>query len=231
MRRFWKEVTTQQSAWGFGIALDGKPLKTPMRNALLLPTTTLTDAVVAEWRAVEKDIEPATMPFTGFANAAIDHVAPDRTEFAARIAAYGQTDAFCYRADAEDALAARQAAEWDPWLDWARARYDVSFTLVEGIMPQPQPAASLGKLGAAVATRGTFELAAMAKLAHLSGSLVATLAIVEGQGDAAAIWTACCLDEIWQEELWGSDYWAHKNRSDREAEFMQVAQFLELLRG
>ena len=231
MRRFWKEVTTQQSAWGFGIALDGKPLKTPMRNALLLPTTTLTDAVVAEWRAVEKDIEPATMPFTGFANAAIDHVAPDRTEFAARIAAYGQTDAFCYRADAEDALAARQAAEWDPWLDWARARYDVSFTLVEGIMPQPQPAASLEKLGAAVASRGTFELAAMSKLAHLSGSLVATLAIVEGQGDAAAIWTACCLDEIWQEELWGSDYWAHKNRSDREAEFMQAAQFLELLRG
>lgn len=231
MRRFWKEVTTQQSAWGVGIELDGRPLKTPMRNALLLPTTTLTDAVVAEWRAVEKEIDPAKMPFTGFANAAIDHVAPDRTEFAARIAAYGQTDAFCYRAEAEDPLAARQAAEWDPWLDWARTRYDVSFVLVEGIMPKPQPPASLEKLGAAVAARGTFELAAMAKLAHLSGSLVATLAVVEGQGDAAAIWTACCLDEIWQEELWGSDYWAQKNRADREAEFMQAAQFLDLLRG
>lgn len=231
MRRFWKEVSTQQSAWGFGIALDGRPLKTPMRNALLLPTTALTDAVVAEWRAVEKDIDPAIMPFTGFANAAIDHVAPDRIGFAARIAAYGETDAFCYRAEAEDALAARQAAEWGPLLEWARGRYDVSFTLVEGIMPQPQPAASLENLGAAVAARGTFELAAMAKLAHLSGSLVATLAIVEGQGDAAAIWTACCLDEIWQEELWGSDYWAQKNRSDREAEFMQAAQFLDLLHG
>ena len=231
MRRFWKEVTTQQSAWGFGIALDGKPLKTPMRNALLLPTTALTDAVVAEWRAVEKDIDPATMPFTGFANAAIDHVAPDRTGFAARIAAYGQTDAFCYRAEAGEPLATRQADEWDPWLEWARTRYDVSFTLVEGIMPQPQPATSLGKLGAAVAARGTFELAAMAKLAHLSGSLVATLAVVERQGDVATIWTACCLDEIWQEELWGSDYWAQKNRTDREAEFMQAVQFLDLLRG
>ena len=230
MRRFWKEVTARQSAWGFGIELDGRPLKTPMRNALLLPTIALTDAVVAEWLAVEKDIDPATMPFTGFANAAIDHVATDRTEFAGRIAAYGETDAFCYRAEAEDALAMRQAAEWDPWLDWAQGLYDVRFNLVEGIMPQPQPVASLEKLGAAVAARGTFELAAMAKLAHLSGSLVATLAIVEGQGDAAAIWTACCLDEIWQEELWGSDYWAQKNRSDREAEFMQAAQFLELLR-
>ena len=231
MRRFWKEVSTQQSAWGFGIELDGRPLKTPMRHALLLPTTALTDAVVAEWRAVEKDIDPATMPFTGFANAAIDHVAPDRTEFAARIAAYGETDAFCYRAEAGEPLAVRQAAEWDPWLEWARGRYDVSFTLVEGIMPQPQPAVSLEKLGAAVAARGTFELAAMAKLAHLSGSLVATLALVEQVGSAAELWTASCLDEIWQEELWGSDYWAQKNRSDREVEFMQAAQFLDLLRG
>ncbi len=231
MRRFWKEVTTQQSAWGFGIELDGKPLKTPMRNALLLPTTALADAVVAEWRTVEKDIDPAKMPFTGFANAAIDHVTPDRAEFASRIAAYGETDAFCYRAEAEDALAVRQAAEWDPWLDWARTRYDVSFTLVEGIMPQAQPAASLEKLGAAVASRGTFELAAMAKFAHLSGSLVATLALVEGAGIASELWTACCLDELWQEELWGADFWAQKNRSDREAEFMQAADFLELLRG
>jgi chaperone required for assembly of F1-ATPase len=229
MRRFWKEVATQQSAWGFGIELDGRPLKTPMRNALFLPTTALADAVVAEWRAVEKEIDPATMPVTGFANAAIDHVAPDRTGFASRIAAYGETDAFCYRADAEDALAARQAAEWDPWLDWARGRYDVAFTLVEGIMPKAQPALSLEKLAAAVAARGTFELAAMAKLAHLSGSLVATLALVEKAGTAPELWKACCLDELWQEELWGVDYWAQKNRSDREAEFMQAAAFFELL--
>jgi chaperone required for assembly of F1-ATPase len=228
MRRFWKDVTTQQSAWGFGVELDGRPLKTPMRNALHLPTTALADVVVSEWRAVEKEIDPAAMPFTGFANAAIDHVAPDRKAFASRIAAYGETDAFCYRAEAEDALAVRQAAEWDPWLDWARARYDVSFTLVEGIMPKAQPAASLEKLGAAVAARGTFELAAMAKLAHLSGSLVATLALIERAGTAAELWTACCLDELWQEELWGSDYWAQKNRTDRQAEFMQAAEFLSV---
>ena len=211
--------------------LDERALKTPMRNQLVLPTTALADAVVAEWLSVAEVIDPLHMPITGFANAAIDHVAPDRAGFAAKIAAYAETDAFCYRADAEDALAARQALEWDPWLDWARTHYDVEFTLVEGIMHRPQPEAMLAKLSLIVAARGTFELAAMAKLAHLSGSLVATLAIVEGQGDAATIWTACCLDEIWQEELWGTDYWAQKNRTDREAEFTQAAQFLKLLRA
>lgn len=231
MRRFWKEVSAEQSAWGFGIRLDGRPLKTPMRNELLLPTTALSEAVIAEWRKVGEQIDPAAMPMTGFANAAIDHVAPDRAQFAAQIAAYAESDTFCYRADEGDALAAKQAEVWDPWLDWARGRYDVSFTLVEGVMHVAQPDATLDKLRAAVAARGTFELAAMAKLAHLSGSLVVVLALVEQAGGATALWTACCLDELWQEELWGADHWAEKNRADREAEFMSAARFLELVRA
>lgn len=230
MKRFWKEVSTQQNAWGHGILLDARVLKTPMRNELQLPTTALAEAVVAEWQAVGEDIDPAKMPVTGFANAAIDHVAPDRTQFAAQIAAYAESDAFCYRADTGDALADEQAKQWDPWLDWAKDRYDVSFTLVEGVMHQPQPDATLDILRNAVAARGTFELAAMAKLAHLSGSLVVTLAVVERAGEAATLWNACCLDELWQEQLWGADHWAQKNRADREAEFMQAADFLDLLR-
>jgi chaperone required for assembly of F1-ATPase len=80
-----------------------------------------------------------------------------------------------------------------------------------------------------VAARGTFELAAMAKLAHLSGSLIATLAVVERAGSAKDIWDASCLDELWQEELWGADHWAQKNRDDRAAEFMAAVRFLDLL--
>ena len=229
MRRFWKEVTLEQSTFGHAVRLDGRPVKTPTRNELALPTKRLADAVVAEWEAVEKTIDPLQMPMTGFANAAIDRIAPDRAGFAAAIAAYGETDLFCYRAAAGEPLAERQAAIWDPWLQWARARYDVSFVIVEGIMHQPQPDTSLEKLRAAVVARGTFELAAMAKLAHLSGSLIATLAVVERAGQAQDIWNATCLDELWQEELWGADHWAQKNRNDREGEFMQAARFLELL--
>jgi chaperone required for assembly of F1-ATPase len=231
MRRFWKDVSAEQSAWGFGIRLDGRVLKTPMKNELLLPTTALRDAVIAEWEAVEKDIDPAKMPMTGFANAAIDHVAPDRAAFAARIASYAESDAFCYRAEPDEALGAKQAEVWDPWLNWARARFAVSFTLVAGVMHQPQPEATLAVLGHAAATRGTFELAAMAKLAHLAGSLVTVMAIVEQAGDAQTLWQAVCLEELWQEELWGTDHWAQKNRVDREGEFMAAVRFLELLRG
>ena len=229
MRRFWKEVSVEQSAYGLAIRLDGKPVKTPLRAELSVPTRGLADAVIAEWEAVEEKSDPAAMPMTGFANAAIDRIGPERATFVTAISAYGETDLFCYRAEAGEPLAARQAKIWDPWLDWARGRYDVAFNIVEGIMPQPQPPETVTRLQAAVASRGTFELAAMAKLAHLSGSLVATLALIERAGSAEALWAASCLDEIWQEELWGEDYFATKNRTDREAEFMQAARFMELL--
>ena len=231
MRRFWKEVTVEQSAYGLAIRLDGKPVKTPLRAELMVPTKLLADTVIAEWEAVAEKIDPAAMPMTGFTNAAIDRIVPERATFVDAISAYGETDLFCYRAGAGEPLAARQAEIWDPWLDWARTRYDVMFTIVEGIMPEPQPTETVARLKSAVAVRGTFELAAMAKLAHLSGSLVATLALVERAGTAQELWTASCLDEIWQEELWGEDYFATKNRNDRETEFMQAARFLDLLRA
>ncbi len=229
MRRFWTEVTTVQSAYGLAIRLDGKPVKTPLRAELTVPTKALADAVIAEWEAVAEKIDPAAMPMTGFANAAIDRIGPEHATFVDAISAYGEADLFCYRAEAGEPLAARQAEVWEPWLDWARTRYDVVFNVVEGIMPQPQPPETVARLKAAVASRGTFELAAMAKLAHLSGSLVATLALVERAGSSQELWSASCLDEIWQEELWGEDYFATKNRNDREAEFMQAARFLDLL--
>ncbi len=230
MRRFWKKVTTEQTSFGHAVRLDGRPVKTPTKNELALPTRRLADAVIAEWEAVGETIDPALMPMTGFANAAIDRIAPDRAGFVGSIAAYGESDLLCYRAEAGEPLAGRQVEIWDPWLDWARTRYDVSFTLVGGIMYQPQPEATLAKLRAAVGTRGTFELAAMAKLAHLSGSLILTLAVVEQAGDVQHLWNAACLDELWQEELWGADYWAEKNRADREGEFMAAVRFLDLLR-
>jgi len=229
MRRFWKEVTLEPTPMGHAVRLDGRPVKTPTGNALALPTLKMADAVVAEWDAVEKTLNPALMPVTGFANAAIDRIAPDHAGFAAAIAAYGETDLFCYRAATGEALADRQAEIWDRWLQWAQGRYDISFVIVEGIMHQPQPAATLETLRGVVAARDAFELAAMAKLAHLSGSLIATLAVVERAATPEDVWNAACLDELWQEELWGADHWAQKNRDDRAREFMAAARFLDLL--
>ncbi|RYY36816.1 MAG: ATPase, partial [Sphingomonadales bacterium] len=123
MKRFWKDVTLAER----GIALDGKPVRTPRRAALTLPSDALAEAVADEWRGVGDTVDPRAMPLTGLANAAIDIVAADPPAFAAGLAAYGESDLLCYRAELPAPLVERQAAAWDPLLDWARGRYDVHF--------------------------------------------------------------------------------------------------------
>lgn len=226
MKRFWKDVTITA---GRGIALDGRPVRTPGRLALVLPTDTLADAVAGEWRAVEGEIDPRAMPLTGLANTAIERVAPDPATFAASLAAWGESDMLCYRAETPEPLVERQAAAWDPLLDWARTRYDVHFVVTTGIMHQPQPPMTLARLGEAVAARSPFELAPLAPIVTITGTLVGALALVEGAVDSATLWTAAHIDEDWQAELWGRDPLALAAYEERQRDFDAAVRFLGLL--
>jgi chaperone required for assembly of F1-ATPase len=230
MRRFWKEATIVESGDGFGIVLDGRTLKTPMKVDLRLPDRAMAAVVAAEWAAVGETVNPAAMPITGYANAAIDRVGPERNVFIDAIAGYAETDCFCYRAEDQEALLERQKMIWDPWLDWARVRYGVEFVLVYGIMHQPQHEVTLHRLHAEVAARSDFELAALSKLAHLAGSLIAVLALHERAAEPQALWNVLCVDEDWQAEQWGADDYAIKHRRDREREFLDAARFLRMVK-
>jgi chaperone required for assembly of F1-ATPase len=227
MKRFWKNASVETVGDAYAIRLDARPVKTPMRADLLLPNVAMAQAICAEWNAVGDDIDPLLMPITGLANAAIDRIAADRDGFVSAIAAYGESDLFCYRAEEPDILVQRQADIWDRYLRWAQARYFVTFTVVTGIMHQPQPAATLARLKAAVAELNQWQLAAASKMVPITGSLIALLALLEGEVTAAALWPDLVLDELWQEEKWGADDFALKNRRDREADFMGAARFLD----
>lgn len=226
MRRFWKSVEVDAER---GVRLDGKPLRTPGRAALLLPTDALAEAVAAEWRDCGETVDPRAMPLTGLSNAAIDRIAPDPATFAAGLAAYAESDLLCYRADEPEELAARQAAAWDPLLDWARHRYDVHFEIVTGIMHRAQPPVTLARLGEAVAARGVYELAALSPIVTISGSLIAALALIEGGASAAAVWTAALVDEDFQADRWGRDPLAEAAAAVRRQDFDAGVRLLGLL--
>ncbi|MGN6850217.1 MAG: ATP12 family protein, partial [Sphingomicrobium sp.] len=106
MKRFWKEVTVDREGEGWGLRLDGRPVKTPARAALNVPTEALANAIADEWRAVGDSIDPRSMPLTGLANAAIDRVAPERRAFAEGLARYAEADLACYRAEGPRGLVA-----------------------------------------------------------------------------------------------------------------------------
>lgn len=229
MKRFWKEAAAVAQDGGWGIALDGRPVRTPARAPLVVESAALAGAIAAEWQAQGETIDPGSMPLTGLANAAIDLAAPDPAAFAAPIAAYAESDLLCYRDDRDAALQAEQAGAWNPLLAWAEARYGVEFALAQGVLPIDQPAATVAALQAALRAHDPFRLAALAPLVTIGGSLVAGLALAEEAFEAAPLWDAIALDELYQERRWGADSEAQKARARREADWHNAARFLALL--
>ena len=226
VRRFYAQAQVDEEG---AIRLDGKPVRTPGRRPLALPTAALAAAVAAEWDAQGDKVDPRSMPLTGLANAAIDRIAPDREAFARGLADYGGSDLLCYRAETPAPLVARQAETWDPILAWARRRYDVDFVVTNGILHRPQPPATLERLTRAVAARDAFALAGLSPLVTVSGSLVVALALAEGGIDLDTAWPAASLDEQWQAEKWGEDAEAAQALAARRRDFEAGARFLELL--
>ena len=225
MKRFYSQVALTDN----GVHLDGRPVRTPARAALVLPSFALAQAVAEEWRAQGDEIDPRSMPLTGLANAAIDRVAPDPAAFAAPLGRYAETDLLCYRADAPVALAAAQAIEWDALLAWARDRYDMRFEVTSGIVHVSQPPATVVRLSEALTARDHFALAAMQPLVTIGGSLVVALALAEGRIGAEQAFDATHLDKLWQVRQWGEDDLALKAREARRRDFLAAARFLALL--
>ncbi|HTW52729.1 MAG TPA: ATP12 family protein [Stellaceae bacterium] len=231
MKRVYKSVTTCGVDGGWGVTLDEKPLRTPAKRDLTVPSEALAAAIAAEWDAQSADIRPETMPLTRLAATAIDRTAAGRDKIVAEIANYAGTDLVCYRAEHPPALGARQEAVWQPLLDWAAGRYDAGLAITAGIVPLAQSPASLKAYAGVVGAFDDFRLTALQAATGACGSLVIALALHEGRLDAEAAFAASQLDETFQIEAWGEDNEAAKRREALAADIAAVARFFALLDG
>ncbi|MGL4279098.1 MAG: ATP12 family chaperone protein [Albidovulum sp.] len=228
-RRFWTDVTVEETPEGFAVRLDARPLRTPGKRPLVLPTRALAEAVADEWRAVEGTVDPRKMPFTRSANSAVDKVATQFDEVADLIAAYGGSDLVCYRTDEGGELARRQKEAWDPILDWAQQKHGVALRVTSGIAPVDQPDEAMRVLAALVHRTTPFELTALHDLVSLSGSLLIGLAATEAESDPQALWLASRTDEDWQAELWGADEEAVAAAETKRRDFLHAHAVWRLL--
>ncbi len=228
-KRFWKTVSVEEADDGYTVALDGRLVKTPAKAALVVPSRGMADSIAGEWDAqTEKGVDPGSMPMTRSANAAIDKVAVQHAEVADMLAAYGDCDLLCYRADSPQALVQRQADLWDPALDWAAETLGVRLTVQTGLMHKPQDAEGQQHLAAQVHALSPFQLAAFHDLVSLSGSLVLGFATAKGWRDAESIWALSRVDETWQEEQWGADDEAQAVAERKRQEFLHAKRFFDL---
>ncbi|MGD9511193.1 MAG: ATP12 family protein, partial [Geminicoccaceae bacterium] len=135
MKRFYDKVSIGAAEGGWSVMLDGRPVLTPARHPLVVPEPRLAEAVAAEWAAQQETIDANAMPLTKLATTAIDLMPERRDDAVAEAAGYAGTDLLCYRAASPDSLASRQAAVWQPWLDWAERQYDARLMPAAGVMP------------------------------------------------------------------------------------------------
>ncbi|HWK44033.1 MAG TPA: ATP12 family protein [Stellaceae bacterium] len=230
MKRFYTAVAVTEDADGFGVALDGKPLRTPAKHRLILPNIGLAEAIAAEWQAQEETIKPERMPLTRLASTAIDRVAVLRGPVIEEAVGYAGSDLVCYRADTSPELAAREAASWQPLIDWLMLRFDAPLVVTSGIVPVAQPPETLEALRGVLRTLDDFTLTAVTVLTANCGSLVLSLALLDQRISAGDAFDLATLDETFQIERWGEDAEATKRLRHVAAEIEDTSHFLALLR-
>jgi chaperone required for assembly of F1-ATPase len=231
MKRFYKDTAVDQGDGGHRILLDGRPMRTPAKAVLVVPTRALAEAIAAEWGAVpdKADINVSHLPLTRLAATGLDRVTSQRARVIEDTAKYAGSDMLCYRASEPATLVKRQQAIWQPLLDWADERYGARLVIVEGLAFVEQPADAVARLGAAVATHSDLGLSALYNLTHISGSLIVALAVAEGHLAAADAFAAAQLDELYQIERWGEDPIATKRHEGIRHDIEAGARFLALL--
>lgn len=229
-KRFYQAADVAQTAEGFAVRLDGKPVRTPGRAALALPTLAAARIVAAEFDAQGETIDPVTMPALRLANSAIDGVAPDLDAVLDDIVRFSGSDMVCYRVAGPAALVARQAGAWDPVLAWAQAALGARFHLAEGVVHVEQPAETIAAVRRWLGQRREpLRLSALHVLTTLTGSALLALAVEAEALPADAAWTAAHVDEDWNAEQWGADSEALARNAARRRDFDAAVALMRAL--
>ncbi len=235
MKRFYSSVTlqndkTENGQEAFQVFLDERPLKTPQKRPVFLPSLALAKAIQAEWAAVKEDIKADLMPCFSMAVTVIDRVSPNRKALMDELVRYAGNDVICYRANQEDQpLLERQTNTWDRWLEWASHQHSLALHKTHGLMPVTQSEQSLAIAHDLMAGLTDWQLGCVYRAVTLCGSFILGLAFFQHEIDAEQLFTIAFLEELYQNELWGLDAEAVERQNAIRAELSEIEKFLAFL--
>ncbi len=240
IKRSYRQATVSKAEDGFAVMLDGRAVKTPARAELVLPSRQAAEAVAEEWNQQGDILRPMDMVLTRLVNTVIDGVARSMTDVRAEVVKYAGSDLLCYRADRPAELAALQAQEWDPVVDWAENRLGAKFLVTEGVVFVTQLPLTLEAIDRAVfdaagaGANAAFRLGALHVMTALTGSALLALAVLLGRFEPGDGWRKAHVDEDYQLGQWGEDEEAairrHRRWLDMEAA-ANLARMLDMQHG
>lgn len=235
MKRIYRQATVAPAtngASGHMVCLDGRPVRTPAKHELALPSRDLAEDVAAEWQAQADEVIPDTMPLTRLACTSIDlAIAARRQAAIGEIVRFGETDLLCYRAGGPPVLVSRQHAAWQPVLDWVADRHGLLFATTTGVLPIAQSTDTLTRLRRLIEQYDDYVLVGLHSATVTAGSVVLGLALAEGYLSGDAVWDLSLLDETFQAEQWGVDSEAAERQAALRVVLRAADRFLACLRG
>ncbi|KAI8464442.1 MAG: hypothetical protein J3K34DRAFT_474312 [Monoraphidium minutum] len=204
-KRFYETVTVEpapgQPGW-WAVMLGKYPVRTPARNAVVLPSLPLALALAAEWEWLPTG-KPIlhVMPLMSLVATAIDQPKP-RGRVTEDLLKYAHTDAACVRYE-PGPLARRQAAAFDPLLAWAAEEMGWKLHASDNIAGPTQDEATIAAVRAWLEGLDGWRLAAAEQLTAACKSVLLAAALLRGRVGPAEALAAARLEEDYQIEDWG----------------------------
>lgn len=218
-KRFWKEAAVVQTDDGYKVTLDGHPVRTPSKSALIIRYHSIAEQIADEWMAQEEEVDPTTMPATRMVNSVIDKVSVNADAIVEMLSEYAGTDLLCYRATTPQSLIAEQARVWDPLLQWSADAMNAPLNFTSGVMFMAQEEVSVDVYRQKLKSLNHYQLAGVHDLISISGSMVIAFALISNHISLEQAWIAATIDEAWQEKQWGADDEAQETLAKKRVDF------------
>jgi chaperone required for assembly of F1-ATPase len=234
MKRFYKLVSTQETNNGYLIMLDGRAVKTAMKEELLASTEALANALVLEWSGQEEEIVPDSMPLTQILSTKIDRVAKERSAMEEILFKYVDTDLLCYRTDHPPELQTAQEEAWDGYLEWFENEHGANLETTHAITALTQSAAAHDAIQSNIKSLSDDHFTVLQLVSSSCGSLVLGLAALVGKANADELYAAIRVEEkfkaeIYNEEFYGGDPAQEQKDKAIQADLKSALEYLELL--
>lgn len=226
VKRFYQLATVDFRDSNYAILLDGKVVKTPAGNQLLLPSCQAAQLIAQEFMAQDDSIVPSSMPVTRIANTVLDGIVNDPQAIIEDILRMAAHDLLFYRVSEPQALVKRQDECWDALLDKTYELTGAHFNVTYEIATILQPSESMKLLGVFLRRFDTpFALGAVHVMASLMNSALIALLASTKEISLDQAWQAAHIEQDWGVECWGKDGEMAKAKSQ---DFAQVKAAYEL---
>lgn len=204
-KRFYTLVHADPHEGGFGIFLDGRPVRTRMGNVLCAPNRAVADEIVREWSSQTDEIVPDTMPFTQILNTRLDRVSAGRKAMTEAILKYLDTDMVCYLTAEPEDLHQRQKREWSRFTNWFSGAFGQPLNMTTELRAVAQPEAVKISVREKVESLDDNTFTILQWVTAIAGSVVMALSFIEGASGAAEILSARFVEEDYKESLYNAD--------------------------